>query len=180
MKTLVRRTPLTENPPFVLADLKGHHGMEGEDFDKELSTAGHAAALEIEHFGQLALLDQTIRVTILDPQLGRGVSLPVGPMREGSPISITVDGEAFTEFAVVDGFRPYLHLRQGIPQADRVVIEYRAGFGPEETDITEDLRTALWDQAKMHFDAKSPTDAKALTSSAHMARIAARYRGVSL
>lgn len=180
MKTLIRRSPLSENAPFVLADLKSHHGIEADDYDKELSAAGNAAATEIEHFGQIALLDQTIRVTILEPVLGRGFSLPVGPLREGSPISITADGEAFTEFAVVDGFRPYLHLRRGIPQADRVVIEYRAGFGANETDIPDDLRSALWDQAKMHFDAKSPVDAKALTSSPHMARIAARYRGVSL
>lgn len=180
MKTLVRRVPLTENLPFQLPAIKAFCNIEGDDFDDQLSDMGEAAALELEHFAQVALLHQTIRVTILNPQLGRGIALPVGPYREGDPISVTVDGEAFTEFTAVDGFRPYLHLRQGIPQADRVVIEYRAGFGEAGEDIPKDLAEALADQAKFLFDAKSPTDAKSLTSSAHMSRIAARYRGVSL
>ncbi|SIS93432.1 hypothetical protein SAMN05878426_1206 [Phaeovulum vinaykumarii] len=34
------------------------------------------------------------------------------------------------------------------------------------------------DQAALHYDGRSPMDAKALSTSPHMARVGARYRGV--
>ncbi len=36
------------------------------------------------------------------------------------------------------------------------------------------------DQAALHYDGRSPMGAKSLTTSPHMARVAARYRGVQV
>jgi len=36
------------------------------------------------------------------------------------------------------------------------------------------------DQVALHYDGRSPMDAKSLTTSPHMARVAARYRGVQV
>lgn len=179
MKQIVSRTAISENAPFELTALKNHVRVDHDDDDSALSNMGNAAAAEIEHFAQVALLDQTIRVTIISPKTSIGVALPVGPYKAGSPITATIDGQPFTAFSVVDGLRPYLCCQQPITGAS-LVIEYQAGFGDEASDVPADLAQALMDQAAMHYDGRGPQDGKALTTSPHMARIAARYRGVSL
>ena len=80
MRMLVQRTPTTENAPFVLDELKEYSRIDAPDDDVTLNKMGYAAVAEVEHFGQVALLSQTIRVTILDLVHGAGLTLPIGPV----------------------------------------------------------------------------------------------------
>jgi uncharacterized phiE125 gp8 family phage protein len=175
----VHRTPGVFALPFDMDALK-LHVRDPEDQNLSLEACGLTAADEVEHFAQVALLDQTVRVTIYDPCQERGLHLPIGPVREGAPVSVTVDADAFSGFDLVAGRQPYLRWHSDFFDLNPSVlgIEYPAGFGARYTDIPRDLRQAILDQAALHYDGRSPMDAKALTTSPHMARIAARYRGV--
>lgn len=179
MTTLVHRTPLSEAAPFDLAALKLHARVDGDDSDSELSRMGFTAAAQIEHFAQIALLDQTIRVTAFNINRVGPFMLPVGPCLHEEEISVSVDGWVFHDFSVAVGVRPCLLLTRPII-AETAVIEYRAGFGGNASDIPAALSEALIDQALLLFDGRAPMDSKALSLSPHTARVAARYRGVSL
>lgn len=182
MKMLVHRVATSANAPFEFDELKNYLRLDHSDDDVQIEGIGLTAAAEIEQFSQLALLTQTIRVTIFDPTRNEcGLSLPVGPVADDATITITIDGEPFTDFDFSGGNRPYIRWLAGwhdlMPV--RVSIEYEAGFGDTASDVPRDLSLAIMDQAALHYDGRSPMDAKALASSPHMARIAARYRGVS-
>ncbi|MCE8419789.1 hypothetical protein LZ190_13920 [Rhodovulum sulfidophilum] len=180
MRMLVQREPEADALPFVLEHLKRHIRISDDDDNAAIETMGLTAAAEIEHAAQIALLHQTIYVTVIEPEDGRYLRLPIGPVRERP--TVATDGHDFTEFGFVPGVRPMIcwghayHARQ--PRL--LTIEYRAGFGATSTSIPHDLSQALMDQAALHYDGRSPMDAKSLTASPHMARIAARYRGVAV
>ncbi len=181
MKTLVHRTPLSAAPPFDLAELKLHLRVDDSEEDAAIALIGQAAAAELEHFAQLALLAQTIRVTIFEPERSSWLSLPVGPVLDGATASVTLDGEPFEGFELTGGTRPvlawkasYFDLTPG-----RIAVAYEAGFGLSPEDIPRDLALAVMDQAGVLFDNRGAGDPKSFTSSPHMARIGARYRGVS-
>lgn len=182
MKMLVHRLPSSAALPFVLADLKSHLRVDDDAEDDAVTNMGETAAAEIEHFAQIALLTQTIRVTVFNPAMDDGLSLPIGPFADESFPAVTIDSEAFTDFDFAGGTRPYIRWRaayQGLTPS-KAVIEYQAGFGTSASDIPPDLVQALMDQAALHYDGRSPMDAKSLTTSPHMARVGARYRGVQL
>ncbi|MCE8548303.1 phage head-tail connector protein [Ruegeria pomeroyi] len=180
MKMLVSRAYTSANDPFNMAELKDHLRVDFDEDDSAIRTIGRAVASEIEQVTQVALLTQTITVTIFDPGCDVGLSLPIGPVATDTTPTITVDGVAFTAFAFMGGIRPY--IRWGDSFFDltpsRISIEYVAGFGEDMSAVPEDLAQALMDQAALHYDGRSPMNAKSLTTSPHMARIAARYRGV--
>lgn len=180
MKMLVQRSPLTEVTPFDLELVKSHIRVDGETEDNAVTIIAQTAAAEIEQFAQISLLHQTIKVTIFNPTLECGLNLPIGPVADGGVTAVTLDGEAFTDFAFVGGNRPYIHWGTGYftLTPNLLEIEYQAGFGAQASDIPHDLSQALMDQAALHYDGRSPMDAKSLTTSPHMARIGARYRGV--
>lgn len=179
MKMLVHRAVTSAQVPFLPSELQRHLRITDDD-TAEAQSCGMAAASDLEHFAQIALITQTIRVTIFDPDTGCGITLPVGPVLEGTMATVTLDGEVFTAFELVAGNRPYLrwHADYHVLTPSRLTIEYEAGFGAEPSDIPRDLRQALMDQAALHFDGRSPMDGKSLTTSPHMARVGARYRGV--
>lgn len=181
MRMLVQRTPTTPNVPFVLDELKEYTRIDGSDDNVTLNKMGYAAVAEVEHFGQVALLSQTIRVTIFDLVHGAGLTLPIGPVAEGGAATVTIDGQPFTGFDLVAGTRPYISWPAFIrgKASARVVIEYPAGFGDEAEDIPEDLSQAVLDQVALIFDERAPREAKTLARSSHLARVGARYRGVS-
>lgn len=171
--------------PFFLDDLKEHVRVDGNhtDDDRTLTRMGKAAAEEIEHTAQIALLTQDIRLTIIDLPAGSGsIPLPIGPVVSSEPITVAVDGMHFTAFDMISGKRPFLRLHSGSQIATKalVLVQYKAGHGAGANAIPSDLAQALLDQAAMHYDGRGPQDAKALTSSPHMARIVARYRGVAM
>ncbi len=182
MKMIVQRTRISTNPPFVLAEIKEYTRLEHDETDATVTKTAWEAVAEVESFAQIALLRQTIRLTIFDGVLGDGLSLPVGPMQDGAPLTVTLDGTATTAFDAVPGNRPYLSwdtaLRGGAHR--RVVIEYEAGFGDNASDVPEDLGQAIIDQAYMIYDGRSIDEVLSRRRSMQLARVAARYRGVSL
>jgi uncharacterized phiE125 gp8 family phage protein len=182
MKMLVHRTPVAVAQPFDLDPVKLHLRVDHDEDDTAITNMGHTAAAEIEQFAQIALLTQTIRVTIFDPCIGTYLNLPIGPVADDEAPTVTIDGEAFTGFELIGGNRPVIRWLTGYPDAPpgRMTITYLAGFGATAADIPADLAQALMDQAALHYDARSPMDARMLTTSPHMARIGARYRGVQL
>lgn len=183
MKMLVSRTPVSTAAPFELELLKTQHlKIDHSDDDPLIENAAWTAVQEIEQFAQLALLTQAVRVVIFDPDQSPDVRLPIGPVADGASVAITMDGEAFTDFTLVDGTRAMIRL--GGTYYDktrfRITIEYQAGFGGAATDIPRDLAQAVMDQASILFDGRGLMDKRLLTTSPHMARIGARYRGVQV
>lgn len=182
MKILVHRTAGGTALPFILDDLKLHLRAPDDAEDAAVQNIGLTAAEEIEQFAQIALLTQTIRVTIFNPAQECGLSLPIGPVADNDVPTVTIDGEAFTAFDFVGGNRPYIRWLASYYDLtpSRIIIEYQAGFGTGASDVPHDLAQALMDQAALHYDGRSPMDAKSLTTSPHMARVGARYRGVQV
>ena len=185
MKILTGRTPVANDAPFRLSDVKAHLRVVHSEEDAAIAAMAWTAAAEIEHFAQIALIDQMIRVTIFDPSpTASMISLPIGPARADTVATVLVDGLPFTDFELVPGHRPFLHLKAGFFERDpipgRMSIEYIAGFGGTAAAIPRDLAQAIADQAAVHFDNRAPNDARALTTSPHMQRIGARYRGIKI
>ncbi|KPP85801.1 MAG: Phage QLRG family, putative DNA packaging [Rhodobacteraceae bacterium HLUCCO07] len=183
MKMLVHRTVDSAELPFVLDNVKLHLRVSDDAEDGAIQNMALTAAAEIEQFAQIALLHQTIRVTVFDPTPNEyAFNLPVGPVADDAPPTVTLDGEAFTAFDFVGGKRPYIRWLADYHDLtpDRMTIEYQAGFGADASAIPADLAQALMDQAALHYDGRSPMDAKSLTTSPHMARVGARYRGAKV
>jgi len=183
MRMLVNREYTGDQLPFSLFELKTHLRVDHDDEDLAIQNIGLAAAADVESFAQIALLSQLIRVNIFEPAIGcHGIKLPIGPVLDAASVAITVDGEAFTGFEVATGGRPFVTWKASYADLvpSRLGIEYTAGFGAAASNIPADLRLAIMDQAAAIYDGRSPSDAKTLATSPHMARIGARYRGVSV
>lgn len=183
MKMLVQRTPTTTAAPFNLLDLKAHVRVDADCELPSLELMGMAAALELEEFAQIALLTQTVRVTVFGPCPNSSVfELPIGPALDGATATVLIDGAAFADFEFATGPRP--HVRWLAPflelNPERISIEYQAGFGPTHWHIPKDLSLAVLDQTAMLFDERAPSNARGNFMSPHMARIGAKYRGVKL
>lgn len=181
MKVIVHQTPMNSAAvPFALDDLIAHARAQGAGDDAAIANMGYTAAAEIEHYAQVALLMKSIRVAIFEPHCGAGFALPIGPVADNAPPVVKLDGEVFLGFYFVGGIRPYIRwfpeFHSLIPS--RIDIEYQAGFGADVWSIPQDLAQALMDQAALHYDGRSPMSTKSLTVSPHMARVAARYRGL--
>ncbi len=184
MKMLVHRVAISGDAPFNLPAVKVQMRVDGDHDDAAIENMAWTAAEDIQDFAQIALLMQTIRVSVFDPDWNASfLRLPVGPVLDDAPISVTFDGAAFTGFELVRGNRPTLRWNQPVYDRlmpSRINIEYQAGFGAEADAIPRDLAQAIMDQAALLYDGRSPMDTKALYTSPHMARIGARYRGVSM
>ncbi len=176
------RSPVSADDPFVLEDLKLHARVAHDDEDTAIRKIGATVAAEFEQFAQVALLTQDIRVQVFDVTLGDSLRLPVAPLAEGAGVAIQIDGLAFSGFELSSGLRPYIRWlpehRQRL--VGNLIIDYRAGFGSTASDIPSDIAQAIMDQATVHYDARGALDAKSLTTSPHMARVGARYRGVQV
>jgi len=180
---IIQRTPLTTALPFDLTAVKEYSRVDANspEFDAEVSRMASSAASELEAYAQLALLDQTITVTL---ERGPGCSLfhlPIAPLLDALSVTVTRDGAALDAFAVITGRRPAIRFTDGRP-CGLVVIEYRAGFGETAADLPQDIANAICDQATATFDTRGAGDGKSTGTgmSPHMARIAARYRRVTL
>lgn len=182
MMWLVERTPISTNVPFDLADLKLHARVDYAEDDPSLINMGWEAVAEVQELANIALLRQTIRLTIFDVALGAGLSLPVGPMAPDGITTVSLDGEATTAFDVVSGRRPYLAWGSTLrgSRVERAVIQYEAGFGDETGDVPEDIRHAILDQVALDFDCRAASGSGTVSRSASLSRVGARYRGVSI
>lgn len=178
MRVFTNRTPIATGLPFEVADLQLHIRTDEDGIERY----GQTAAAELEHFAQVALLHQRINLTILAPDDSPGVHLPIGPSYAGNVPTVKLDAVPFTGFDFYSGKHPQITWQPSYFDAapSLVEIEYEAGFGTQASDVPPDLVQALLDQAALHFDGRSPMDGKSLTTSPHMARVGARYRGVKL
>lgn len=183
MKALVRRIHQETASPFDLGLLKGHLRVADDSEDAAITNIGLTAAAELEQFAQVALLMQKVRLTLIGCDLSDGfMPLPIGPVYDGSHLIVKADGQALPSMMLITGERPLLYWQDDLNSFSphQLEIEYIAGFGSSAADIPADLIQALLDQAALHYDGRSPMDARSLTTSPHMARVGARYRGVQL
>lgn len=182
---IVERLTKPAGKPYVLESLQQHVRVRGYDWaDMELVLFAAAAAEELEVYAGLALLTQTVRVTWPEwPQTpGAAVPLPIAPVIDPDTVVLTSYGETLTGFDVIKGLRPAIYL-PGTPPAGRIVATYEAGFGPDVTSLPHDLFAAIQDQAAVYYDvrgARGEGEGPSNRMSAHMARVAARYRRVAL
>lgn len=177
---IIQRTPLSEVKPFVLSVVATYCRVDYDfELHSELARMASAAASEFEAYANIALLNQTITVTLEDPPRRSVFQLPIAPLIDPLSVEVTVDGESFEGFAVITGQRPAIRFTTCKPDG-LMVIEYQAGFGDRAADIPKDIENAICDQASAFFDMRAPGDGKTNGMAPHMARIAARYRRVSL
>lgn len=182
----VTRTPISTAAPYVLADVKDRARIDGDYADWEVSQLADTAAREIEAHCGLALLAQTVTVTLRDWCCR--IPLPVGPFwTEGltdHPLTVELIDEAgnVTLHSAgwrVDGSRyPVLSLTSA-GQGETLRITYPAGYGMDQARIPADLQLAISDHAAHLYDARALTDHKQGLSIA-AARIAARHRKVAV
>ena len=178
MKVITKRTPIATDLPVSVPDLKFHIRTDEDGIERY----GQTAAAEVEHFAQVGLLHQRINLTILAPDDSEGIQLPIGPSYADTVPTVKLDAVPFTGFDFYSGLHPHITWHRSYFDAapSLVEIEYEAGFGAQASDIPPDLTQAILDQAALHFDGRSPMDGKSLTTSPHMARVGARYRGVKV
>lgn len=178
---ITERTPTAELPdPFDVEAVMVHCRLEDDPLALgEATRQAQAAALELESYAALALLDQTIRVTLDGWPRKATLALPIAPMLDPMSVTVLVDAEPFVDFAVTSGLRPEIRLTGARP-CGVVVIEYQAGFGSLAADIPADLALAIMDQTATFYDNRGAGEGKTNGMSPHAARIAARYRRVAL
>lgn len=182
MKVIVNRTALEASLPVLVQDVKKHLRVDHHDENELIHRMTVTAVKELEQFAQIALLRQSVSVIYLSPSPDPILRLPIGPSYGEQPPSVKLDGEGFTDFDFIGGLRPHIrwHASYHGLAPSMVEIEYDAGFGASKSDVPPDLIEALVDQAALHYDGRSPMDTRSLTTSPHMARIGARYRGVNI
>lgn len=176
---IIQRTQAVGGSPFNLNDVMDHARLSDPYFLAEAQRLALAAAREFEAYAQLALLDQTITVTIDEPIRCAMLALPVAPLIDVLSVEVTVDGVAFASVAVIAGLRPAIRFTDDKPTG-LVVIQYLAGFGSSAAALPADIRHAIADQACANFETRGAGDGKSNGMSPHMARVAARYRRVAL
>lgn len=177
MGMTVHRQPRPNWTPSV-ATLCDHvrTGPNDDAAVSEVLRLSDAAVSEFEAFAQIAIADQTIRVSLQEWPAESWLSLPIAPLFDGSTVTLTSDGIVFAGFQTMTGLRPVLRLTSERPIGG-IVITYRAGFGG---DVPPDIALAVLDQAAAFYDTRGAGDGKTNGMSPHMARIAARYRRVAL
>lgn len=179
MKVIVNRTPIDLGPVVSLTAAKLHFRVDHNEEDAAIAGLVAAAASELEGFGQIALMKQTIRVTVFDPIPGETyLNLPIGPAKADQTPTVLIDGEAFTQFYFEGGNRPSIRWHRDYLDLcpSRLSIEYEAGFEA----VPDDLSVAVMDEALVMYEGRGVADERDRKSSPHMARIGARYRGVRL
>ena len=178
---LVHRTPQAINAsPVSLLSVKQRIRVDYDEDDQLIEGLILAAMADIEDLAQIAVLTQTIRVTVFSPGYETTLFLPIGPALQPEAVTVTLDGEPFTGFEMITGNRPSIRFFASYPDPapSRLQVEYQAGFGTDAQSVPRDLQLAITDQVALMYDTAGQADAKALSTSPHMARVAARYRGL--
>lgn len=171
-------------PAVTLDSAKAQARIDFADDDLELMRMIGAATRELEERASLAVLRQTIRLRLEGwPESGL-IRLPIGPVLDGASFTVTADGAAVEAVDLLPGLRPDLmltHLVTDTLAEAEVVVEYEAGWGTVASDVPDDIAHAILDQVSSYYDLRGGGMARRdVPLSPHMARIAARYRGVRL
>lgn len=172
-----------------LSELKTFLRVTHDDEDLTLDAMAHAVARELEDAAEIALIAQTIRVTLDGwPERDR-LRLPIGPVLSDDPApTVSANGEQI-EADLILGNRPVIILAGAVTEAlrhARVVIEYQAGYGATAETLPPDIQHALRDQVAVLYDFRGahPHEGKAPTARGTaglcyaMQRVIGRYRGV--
>lgn len=165
--------------------MKDRARIDGDHDDAGIAMLIDTAAAEIEAHCGIALLAQSVTVTLR--AWYKRIPLPVGPFwTEGfaeHPVTVELLDEAGIAtphpagWWIQGGRYPVLNLAgDGIGAAIR--ITYPAGFG-EPASIPADLQLAVIDHAAMMYDARGLTDAPQGLSIA-ATRIAAHHRRIGI
>lgn len=182
----VTRTPISTAAPYDLGAVKLHARIDHDDEDPAIAVMADTAAAEIERHAELALLAQTVTVTL--QAWCKRIPLPIGPFwPEGlteHPVTVELLDEAGNitphpaGWWIEGGRYPVLRLTSSAHGA-AIRITYPAGYGDDHHYIPADLQLAIADHAAMLYDARGLTDAPQGLSLA-ATRIAARHRRVAI
>lgn len=188
MRLTVQR--LTRPPlDLDLEATRNHLRIDGDYDDASLTEMTEAAAHELQEAAELALITQTVRVTLDGWPDSDSLRLPIGPVLSDDPApQVSANGEQI-EADLILGIRPVIILTGPMTEAlrhARVVIEYQAGFGATAETLPPDIRHAIRDQVATLYDyrAANPHDGKTPHArgtsgqSYAMQRVIGRYRGV--
>jgi uncharacterized phiE125 gp8 family phage protein len=178
------RTNRTTAEAVSAADLAAYLRLDGS-LVGEVVPFGEAAALEVEAYANIALLDQTI-VATTGTFPGTVIDLPVGPAPAIANVTVgqieldgtitPVDGSAYWFEA---GQFPRLHFTT--TPAGPLRITYEAGYGDNAGAIPEDLALAVKDHANKLYDMRAAEGRGITAGLSHAAaRITARHRRVAL
>lgn len=181
------RTPISTASAWRLDDIKQRARITFDDDDAGLAMQGDTAAAEIEAHCGLALLAQTVTVT-LQAWCNR-IPLPIGPFwvdgLPDHPITVELvdlDGTRSAHPAgwwIEGGRYPVLNLTAPAHGA-ALIIAYPAGYGMDASSIPADLQLAITDHAAMLYDIRGRDDEATQGLSLAATRIAARHRKVAV
>lgn len=141
------------------------------------------ATRELEEHAALAIRTQTIRLRLDGWPESGVIDLPIGPVQDGASFTVSANGAPVAAVDLLAGRRGALMLTHLVTEdllGAEVVVEYKAGFGPDVTDVPADIAQAARDQVAAYYIQRGAPERRETSSSAHMARIAARYRGVRI
>ncbi len=168
-----------------LDECKAHMRVDHTEEDSSITAMMRTAQSEVEDYAGIALTSQTIRVTLHGWPDVLDMVLPIGPIQDGAPLSVTLDGVAMGGYELSGNKLPRLNLTTEITEDMRngvVVVEYQAGFSDDATGIPDDLKTAVCDQALQIYELRAGHEFRRSgeSLSRHAARIAQRYRRITL
>lgn len=116
----------------TVPELKTHIRIDHDDEDMSLQRMAMSAAREAENIAQIALLSQSVRVTLeVWPDDRPTLRLPIGPIVEPATVSMAANGEAYESFTVSTGLRPAIRLTGPQP------------CGRSRSSISRDMATLL-------------------------------------
>ena len=123
---LLKQTVPPATLAVSLADAKAHLRIDTTDEDALIESMISTATRMAEAYTQRQIVSATFVATWPEPPTGETLRLPITPLI--SVTSVTVDGDAFTDFtAVSDDTKAYLESDEW-PREGEVVVTYVAGY----------------------------------------------------
>jgi uncharacterized phiE125 gp8 family phage protein len=177
-------------PDLDLAATKAFLRVDGDHDNTTITEMIEATAHQLEDAAEIALITQSIRVTIEGWPDSDRLRLPIGPVLTDDPVfQVMAEGELI-EAELIPGARPVLILGETATEYlrhARIVIEYEAGFGGTTEAMPPDIRHAIRDQVAQLYDYRAGHAGEGKVShqatgaaglSYAMQRVLGRYRGV--
>lgn len=177
-------------PDLDLNATKEFLRVSGDHDDTTIAEMIAASAHQLEDAAEIALITQSIRVTVEGWPDSDRLRLPIGPVLTDDPVfQVMAEGELI-EAELIPGARPVLILGETVTEYlrhARIVVEYEAGFGGTTEAIPPDIRHAIRDQVAQFYDFRAGHAGEGKVSSQAggaagltyaMQRAIGRYRGV--
>jgi uncharacterized phiE125 gp8 family phage protein len=150
-----RRTVDAATEPLTLSEIKEWLRVTDTNEDALLVALGKAARQAVERETNRALITQTWELTLDSFPSDRSIELPIGRLLSVTSVSYTdADGDEQTLASanyevdtvsepgrlVLDADASWPETEPGI---NKVTITFTAGYGPDASDVPEDLRIAI-------------------------------------